>query len=817
MRIPETPHNSPTHCFHCGLENRAGQTLVKDGLEFCCSGCMGAYMMIQGMGLEDYYMRRDINSTGLLPEEGDDAGILAFDDPEYQQRFVRKEEGVNEVNLILEGIHCPACIWLNEQVLRKVPGVSQVNVNFSTQRAFVRWNPEQTTLSTIILTIRRIGYRAEPYDPARIEQIHRKRDRQLLAKLGVAGFGAANVMFISVALYAGFLQGIELEYKMFFHWVSFVLATPVFLYSGWFFLSSAWRGLSRGHLNMDLPISIGAIATYSYSVVITLDGSGEVYFDSVTLFIFILLVGRYLESAARRKAAGATERLLNLEPQTARVERDGETTTVLIQEVKVGDLVVVKPGERIPVDGFIKAGQSSVDEAMLTGESLPIAKTEGDQVVGGSINIEGAITIHTIRVGANTVLAKIIQRVEIAQSQRPPIQGLADRVAVWFVGAVLLLAAGSAGFWLWFDPSQALENSVALLIITCPCALGLATPAAMVVATGTAARMGILLKDAETLERLELVDQIVLDKTGTITVGRPMVTRIVPADGISEEYLLSRAAAVEQYSEHPLGKGVCMALEERGWQMPTGVTDIKSSPGLGISAFLDGREIRVGRVRFAALNLTGENLQPPKDIDVPVTWILSVEDGVVLGWIGLSDTLKDDAISAIANILEMGLPIQLLSGDRQVVVEQVARQTGIKLFSSELMPEDKESAIALLQKNGNVCAMVGDGVNDAPALARSDVAMVVKNAADISVATADVVLLNRNLHNVQHSILLARMTMKIIRQNFIFSFVYNSLAIPLAIAGFVSPLLAAVAMPLSSLAVVANAMRLRHLEAKNGS
>ena len=822
-----TPPTFTQPCYHCGLatptqnpirdlkSGKTGNSTVDNKEKiFCCSGCLGAYHIISGMGLEDYYRLREGESSSLQPEDSDIDGLLAFDDIEYQRGLVREIGENREINLILSGIHCAACVWLNEQVLRKLSGIEAVQVNFSTQRAKICWNPSQTTLSSIIKTIRRIGYQAEPYDPSQGELVYQQRDKELLSRLGVAAFGAANIMFLSVALYAGYFQGIEAEYKRFFHWLSFALATPVVFYSGWLFFHGAWRGLRLGHLNMDLPITLGVLATYGYSVAITLSNKGEVYFDSAALFIFILLTGRYLESAARRKAAGATERLLNLEPKTATLLKNGQPVTVPVREVRVGDHLLIKPGERIPVDGSILHGQTTVDESMLTGESLPIAKAPDDMVAGGSMNVDGGLTIQAVRVGAETSLAKIIQRVESAQAGRPPIQGLADKIAVWFIGAILIWASATLIYWLRYDPSQALENTVALLIITCPCALGLATPAAIVVATGAAARHGILIKNGETLERLERVTQVILDKTGTITQGRPQVNSILPAPGVSQEYLLRQAAGVEQFSEHPVGKSIVQALKQHGWSLPNAVKQAQNSPGLGMSASIAGKKIRVGRLEFASADLTSPPLSYPNRPDNPATWAMCAEDNRLLGWIGLSDRPKDEAKNAIATIKSMKLPVRLLSGDQQAVVEQVAMEMGIDKSESELLPDEKEKCIQQLQEQGEVTAMVGDGINDAPALARSDVAMAVENASDITVATADVILLNRNLDNVAETFALARQTMKIIRQNFLFSFMYNGLAIPLAIAGYVSPIIAAIAMPLSSLVVVGNALRLKQIPPK---
>lgn len=818
----------PVFCYHCGLpvpprkEERARQAEEEascpgEEKQFCCIGCLGAYRLIEGMGLVSYYQWREgeagVGEEGALqPTKSEDAALLAFDDETYQRPLVRQIGDCLEINLILSGIHCAACVWLNEQVLRRISGVDDVHVNFSTQRARVRWNPQRTKLSVIIQTIRRIGYQAEPYNPSQGEQIHQQQNRALLSRLGVAAFGAANVMFLSVALYAGYFQGMDLHYKLFFHWVSLALATPVVFYSGGFFFRGAWRGLRLGHLNMDLPISLGALATYGYSLFVTVSDQGEVYFDSVTLFIFVLLTGRYLEAAARRKAAASTERLLRLEPKTATVLREDQPIIVPVREVKVGDRLRVKPGERIPVDGILIGGETGVDESMVTGESLPVTKRVGDAVIGGAVNVEAAITMRAVRVGEHSALAQIIQRVERAQSQRPPIQGLADRIAAWFVGAVLLLALVTLVYWLRVDPGQALENTVALLIITCPCALGLATPAAMVVATGSAARWGILVKNGETLERLEQVTRVVLDKTGTVTQGRPRVDHLIPGPGVSQERLLTRAAAVEQFSEHPVGSAIVAAVQTRGWSMINDTHTPVNHPGWGVSAQGPEGIIRVGRPSFAGQDLTSPPLDYP-EADRPFTWVLCVEGGRLLGWIALSDPPKPEAKEAVTALKAMGLPVQLLSGDRQAVVRHVADLVGIESVESEVLPAGKEACIHRLQAQGEVTAMVGDGINDAPALACSDVAFAVESATDVTVGAADVILLNRNLNSVARTVWLARRTMRVIRQNFLFSLVYNLLAIPLAISGHVAPIVAAIAMPLSSLVVIFNALRLRRLEA----
>ncbi|MEO5328378.1 MAG: heavy metal translocating P-type ATPase [Magnetococcus sp. THC-1_WYH] len=802
-------------CYHCGLTTDAHPITGQDGKIFCCQGCLGAFRLIHGFGLSSYYDLRSQGIMGMVVDPEKEKEIIAYDDPEFQKERVRNlPGGIKEAYLLLDGIHCAACVWLNEQILRRVPGVVDAQVNFANFRAIVRWDPEQTSLSQLILALGRVGYKAYPYDQAKVEQVNRNRDRALLGRLGVAAFGAANIMFIAVALYSGTFQGMEPSYRSFFHWVSLIVAIPVFFYSGSLFFQGAWRGLRAGHLTMDFSISLGASVTFTASVVATILGSDKVYFDSVTVFIFVLLLGRYLESIARSKAAGAAERLIGFQPDTAQVIRDGQEQKIILSEVRVDDEVVVRPGERIAVDGWVIQGQTTVDESMLTGETIPVVKYPGSTVAGGTINVDGAIHLRVRRIGAQTTMARIIAAVVDAQGSRNVIHTLADQIAGWFVAIVTTLAGITFILWWHWDPSQALENAVSLLIITCPCALGLATPAAMLVACGVATRKGILIREPDSLERLIKVRQVVLDKTGVVTEGKPKVTQYAPnpMENVDKRQLLTKAAAVERYSEHPLGRAVVRAFEEENWGELPEATRVKNKPGLGLTAWIDGHEIRVGRIEF----VLGDNPDPAFQSPVlqtqqPTTWIACAEDKHFLGWLGLEDCIKSDAKKTVQFLKEKGMTVTLLSGDQQAAVTWTATHIGAHAAIGGVLPETKSHVIATMQADGTRVVMVGDGINDAPALALADVGIAVASASDLSVQSSDMIVLNPGLTPVAFIFSLAWATMRVRRGNLLFSLCYNTLTIPLAIAGLVSPIVAAIAMPLSSLVVVANALRLQKM------
>ncbi len=803
-------------CFHCDLPlPEQDFTAEIDGQErhFCCFGCQSVCEAIYAAGMEGFYQR---TPEGTLleppPPPPDDLGL--YDLEEVQAEFVRSDGQVREIHLLVEGIHCAACVWLIEHTLNKLPGVLSARVNLSARRLLLRWDNQHIKLSEILAALARVGYAATPFDPEAAEGVLKKQTRDLLFRITFAGFAMMNLLWVSIALYAGADQG---EYRSLFHWVGFALATPTLFYSGWPFLKGAWTSLRTGHLGMDLPIALGALVTWAYSSWVTFGDlpDHQVYFDTVVNFIFVILIGRHLEGVSKRHAVAATQRLLDLQPRVALVLQDGEEKTVPIRRVQVGNKVMVKPGAKIPVDGIVLEGESQVDEAMLSGESTPVRKQPGDKVSAGTVNTEGSLVIEVTGTLANTALGRIIQLVEEAQASKAPIQCTADRIVPWFVVATLSLATATFFIWVHKDFELALMAATSVLIITCPCAFGLATPMAIAVASGQGARHGILVKNGAVLETLSHVDHFVFDKTGTLTLGKMQVTDIITQDTDQNE-LLTLAAAAEKLSEHSIGQAITQAARERNLPYRDLQTEgFTSKAGLGIRARAGEHEILIGNTGWLAEHGIAEDAElaaRARDIEEQAVSAIHVAiDGRHAGIIGVADRLRPDAQALIESLRRQGISLTLLSGDRKRVAEAVARQLGGMEVIAEVLPEDKDKVISRLQEQGKTVAMVGDGINDAPALIRADVGIAIGSGTDVSVESADIVLMSDELHKIHLAVALSRRTLRTIRQNIMISFAYNIIMVPLAMSAMITPLIAAISMPISSLLVIGNAARIRTL------
>lgn len=810
-------------CFHCGLpvEPAACQqaTIKGEQRSFCCSGCMLVCQTIHESGLSGFYDKLKSNEA-LAPPPVADKDLEQFDLEDVQAEFVSTQDNLSEATLLIEGIHCAACVWLIEHALAGLEGVLKADVNMAHHRLQLHWNRDQILLSAVLKRLTQIGYKAVPYNIEAAEGAAAKRHKSLLYRMAFAGFGVMNIMWISIALFAGATSasGIDPEHKQFFHWISFLIATPVLAYSGWPIIRSGIRGLMHGLLGMDLPVTIGALATYTYSVWITLRGSGEVYFDTVVTFLFIILVGRYLEGISRRNATSSTNRLMELQPRSALRLLDGETELVSVRALRLGDQVLVRPGDKIAVDGRVVEGHSEISEAMLTGESQPVVKDVGDRVVAGTVNGQGALVVQVEQLGNDTSLAKIIHMVEMAQGSKAPIQCLADRIVPWFVATTIGLAIITFFFWLRQDFDLALLAATSVLIITCPCAFGLATPMGIAVSVGHGSRNGLLIKNGAAIEALARITHVVFDKTGTLTEGKLSVSAVHtnPDSGLDEADIVSLVAAAESRSEHHIAKAIVTYAKQQGSEFERlQIGDFHSIPGRGLEATISARKVLVGNASLlqqqdfvmpAPLSDIQANIQAEGSVAVFV-----VIDNQIAAIVAVQDRIREEAPMLVNALRQRGVGMTLLTGDSHAAATKVANELGGIEVIAEVLPQHKDQVIANLQARGEKVVMIGDGVNDAPALARSDVGIAMGSGTDVSMDCADFVLMDNSLQRVLFGIELAHQTLAIIRQNIKLSLGYNIVLVPMAMAAMVTPVFAAIAMPLSSLAVIGNALRIRRV------
>jgi Cu2+-exporting ATPase len=809
-------------CFHCGLPIEPAarqQGLIKGCCHaFCCSGCLLVCQTLHESGLAGFYDKLK-SKDALAPPPRAARDLEQFDLDDVQADFVTTRDDISAATVLVEGIHCAACVWLIERALGDLEGVLTAEVNMAHHRLRLRWQRDSLLLSTVLKRLAQIGYQAVPYTPEAAESEAAKRHRALLYRMAFAGFGVMNIMWISIALFAGAssASGIDPEHKQFFHWISLLIATPVLLYAGWPIIRSGLRGLLHGQLTMDLPVTIGALATYAYSLWITLRGSGEVYFDTVVTFLFIILVGRYLEGVSRRNATSATRRLMELQPRSAlKLTPAAEPQRVSVRSLRLGDRVLVRPGDKVPVDGRVMEGRSEISEAMLTGEAQPVLKQDGDRVVAGTVNGQGALVVQVEQLGQDTALAKIIHLVETAQGAKAPIQCLADRIVPWFVAATLGLAAVTFFVWLRQDVDTALLAATSVLIITCPCAFGLATPMGIAVSVGHGAKNGLLVKNGGAIEGLAGISHVVFDKTGTLTEGELTVAgmHVNPESTWDEAEILGLVAAAESRSEHHVAKAVVAYARQRGGEHRDAQLDsFHSLPGQGVEAQLRGRRIRMGNAALlAGRALSTYMARQQAQIEAQGgSAVFALIDDQVVAIFGLQDRIREEARAVVTALRQRGMGVTLLTGDSRAAAEKVAEALGGMAVIAEVLPQHKERVISELQARGEKVAMIGDGVNDAPALARADVGIAMGGGTDVSMDCADFVLMDNSLSRLLFGVDLARRSLTIIRQNISLSLGYNLILVPLAMAAMVTPVVAAIAMPLSSLAVIGNALRIRRL------
>jgi Cu2+-exporting ATPase len=774
----------------------------------CCHGCQAVANAIVAAGHADFYRHRTAPSptgTELLPDFIQQTRV--YDHPEVQKTFVRDAgDRLREAALILEGITCAACVWLNERHVARLPGVLDVQVNYATHRARIRWDDSRIKLSEILQAIHNIGYTAHPYDPQQQQLAYERERRNQLRRIGVAGVLGMQVMVLSIALYMGEASGMESDFRTFFRWLALLLTTPVLVYAGAPFLRGAWRDLRNRSIGMDVPVSLGILVAYGGSLHASWTGLGQVYFDSVVMFIFFLLASRHFELMARKRSAEKAELLSRSLPAMAtRLPADGgEPEVIPAAELKPGDRVLIRAGETVPADGHIETGESSVNEALLTGESTPLRKLPGDALIGGSINIESPLRMSVERTGLDTVLAEIVRLLDQAQTEKPAITRLADRAASWFVSAVILVAAGIGWYWWRMEPDARLPILVSVLVVTCPCALSLATPTAISAATGAMLAHGLLAVRSHGLETLARSTHVVFDKTGTLTHGTPAVMATLVLSDRCRDELLDIAAALEAHSEHPAGKALARAASG---SHGCSATDIANFPGAGVSGRIAGADWYIGNAHFIA-ERTRANLAELPDDPADGTRVLLSDAQQVHAVFVLRDTVREEAPGVVAALQHAGKQIVLLSGDNAAAARQVAAEVGIRVVHGDMRPDDKLRHVQALQRQGAVVVMVGDGINDAPVLGVADVSVAMRGAADISQASADMILMSDELGALATGMRLANRTLRIIRQNLVWAVSYNLVALPAAALGFVAPWMAAIGMSSSSLLVVVNALRL---------
>ncbi len=790
-------------CDHCHLEFDEGQ-LIKDMINgeeryFCCKGCQGVFHLLHEEGLDSFYEKA--KDTKLDPVSIDLEDLDRFDREGFRKRYVTTKDGFSQISLIIEGIHCSACVWLNEKVLHQSEGIIEAEINFTTHKARIVWDEDEISLSQIIQKIRSIGYNAYPYDASLQEERAEKARKGYYARLLVGIFATMNVMWLAIAQYAGYFTGMSEAHKKILQGAEFVLATPTLFYTGWVYFRGAYYGLKNRFINMDFLVATGATLTYLYSIYAMVTGKGETYFESTIMIITFVFVGKYLEVLSKRRAVDTLDHLTGSLPTEVTVLQEGEKRAVSVENIQEGDLIEVRAGEKIVIDGRIESGEGSFDESSLSGESRPVWKQVGDEVISGSINNDGVIRYRATKRYGDSMIANIVSLLETSLSKKPHIEKLANQISGYFSVAILTIALIT--FFAWMGLGHGFERSlivaISVIVIACPCALGLATPMATLVGIGTASKRGILFKEAGYLESFAKCDTLVLDKTGTLTEGKLEVVKLQQEEGFDPDLIYSLVKS----STHPVSQGVARYLESHFIPKERALEGVQEIKARGLRVECENHTIIAGNASL----MQEEGIVLP-NLEAMSHFIVAI-DKCVVAIFYLEDRIKTDAKEVLEQFRKDGMQIMMLTGDNREVAQKIADALGIDRFYAGLMPLEKSSFIDKLHNEGHRVVMVGDGVNDAVSLAKSDIAIAMGSGADVSVEVSDVVLLNDSMHALYEAYRISRTTFRNIKENLVLSLIYNLITVPLAVLGYVIPLVAALSMSLSSLLVVANALRIR--------
>ena len=802
-------------CNHCHLSFDEKIMIKENDLNFCCGGCQSVYHILKSENLDSFYEKLG-NKTIKAPLQVSNDDLSKFDSENFLNSYTTiTKDGFVQIDLILEGIHCAACVWLNEKVLYDTKGVIEANINFTTNKARVVFNSDILKLSDIIKKIRSVGYNAYAYDSSIADKEASKAKQDYFVRIMVAVVCTMNIMMLSVAKYTGFFTGMSIEVKNMIHLAEFILTTPVLFFSGFVFYKGAYFGLKNRIVNMDLLVSSGATMTYVYSLFVLFGAKGESYFDSVAMIITFVLVGKYLEVIGKKSAIDTLDKIKSTLPLEAIVVKDGKKETKALNLVQVGDLIELKIGEKVPVDGKIISGNASFDESSLTGESIPVYKKTGDNIFSGTVILDSTILFEVVKDFKNSTFSSIVTLLEDSLNSKPKIQTLANKISRRF--SLIILSIAFITFLVWyyfgldlgfyFEGVNQFERSfitaISVVVIACPCALALATPMASLVGISELAKKSLLFKEAKFIETIANATTVVFDKTGTLTKGELEVSFVEFFN--KDERSINLLYSLLDSSNHPVSIAVKRYIKENFEVSNVSLEDIKNIEAKGLSA------------RYENIEILGGNEALLKEFDVKInihlnskfTQYLFCIDKKIVANFELKDELKDDAKELIEYLKEQNIESIMLTGDNNFVASSIAKELEISNYKANLTPKDKADFIKDLKNSGKTVVMVGDGVNDSVALASSDVAIAMGNSADISMMVSDVVMLNSKLKSLKDAFIISKKTYKHIKQNLAFSLIYNTITIPIAAAGFIIPLFAALSMSLSSLVVVLNSLRIK--------